>query len=280
MNSPPLTSAGDFWTTAEAAAALGVSTSSFKRWTDDGDVESVRTPGGHRRYTLLALHRFAAARGLDARRLPPLLETLPGDIPANVSLVDALLSGDGPAIRRLVVPPPGSISERAAFLDQTVGGALRHIGEMWSGGDIGVDVEHRASNLVEEALDDLRPRIPAGGRLAILACPPGEWHDLPLRMVRLVFEWSGWRTEFAGAQLPWASAHQALRRTGAAVLAYSARSADPFDHEEFTKIAAECKRRSATVIAGGEWARGGPHARRGWLRFRTLHGFEKWLRSQ
>jgi len=283
MNSkarPVVPSEGDLWTTAEASEALRVSVSSVKRWTDEGDLDSVRTPGGHRRYTLLALHRFARERGLDADRLPPALEAPPGDIPAGLSLIDALLAGDGEAIRRLVVPPPGSVSARAAFLDRVVGGSLRHIGELWKGGDIGVDVEHRASHQVEEAIDDLRPRAAAGGPLVILACPPGDLHELPLRLVRVVFEWMGWRTELAGAQLPWDSARAAVKRSGAAILAYSARSAEPFALDEFAAIVRDCRRRSTTVITGGEWARGGAHRRRGYLRFRTLHGLEKWLRTQ
>ena len=34
------------------------------------------------------------------------------------------------------------------------------------------------------------------------------------------------------------------------------------------------------VITGGSWARGGQSVERGYYRFRSLRGFEKWLRSQ
>src|ERR1043166_9611056 len=42
----------ELWTSAEVARAFRVGVSSIKRWTDEGELESVRTPGGHRRYSL------------------------------------------------------------------------------------------------------------------------------------------------------------------------------------------------------------------------------------
>jgi hypothetical protein len=58
-----------------------------------------------------------------------------------------------------------------------------------------------ASHLLGEALDGLRPEVAADAPLALLACPPGEMHELPLRFVRLVLENNGWRTELYGASL-------------------------------------------------------------------------------
>src|SRR5207253_6070005 len=123
--------------------------------------------------------------------------------PADVTLFDALLKGDAAIVRQLVNPRAGSIAQRAAFLDRVVGDALREIGERWMNGTLSVDQEHRASHLVAEAVDLLRPVPPTGGRpLALLACPPAEDHELPLRMVRLVLEWHGWPAQLAGARPP------------------------------------------------------------------------------
>ena len=122
---------GELWTSAEVAHAFRVGVSSVKRWTDDGELESVRTPGGHRRYTLDALHRFASIRGLSAAHLPPLPETVLRAVvvpPADVTLYDALATGNRDAIRHLMMPRVRAISQRAAFLDRVVGEALREIG--------------------------------------------------------------------------------------------------------------------------------------------------------
>ena len=273
---------GHLWTSAEVAHAFRVGVSSIKRWTDEGELESVRTPGGHRRYTLAALYRFASIRNLGADLLPivdqpDLFEDVP--LPADITLYDALRLGDADAVRKLCTPHVESLVQRASFLDRVIGEALREIGDRWERGDLGVDEEHRASHIISEAIDRLRPRTRRDSRLAVLACPPDELHDLPLRLVRLMLEWAGWRTEFLGAGLPWMSAHATIARTKPAIFAFSARSGDPFQSPAFDELCTSCSSAGTLVIVGGGWARGGTGGDKGYLRFRTLRGFEKWLRG-
>lgn len=273
---------GQLWTSAEVARAFRVGVSSVKRWTDEGELESIRTPGGHRRYALAAIYRFASIRNLPTTHLPRLEQTdffeeLPE--PADVSLYDALASGDTLAVRQLVTPKVENIVQRASFLDRVVGDALREIGFRWSREELTVDQEHRATHIITESLDRLRPIPRRDGPLAILACPPGEWHELPLHLVRLVFEWSGWRTDLVGAQLPWSASRSCIERARPAILGFSARTAEPFHHEEFERLATWAREQGTTVITGGEWARGGSGSGKDYLRFRTLRGFEKWLRG-
>lgn len=156
---------------------------------------------------------------------------------------------------------------------------MREIGRRWQSGELGVDQEHLASNLVIDAIDCLRPPLSRSGRLALLACPPHEWHDLPLRAARLILEWSGWRTEMMGGSLPWASAFAAVARDRPALLGFSARQADPFHFTDFQRLVDFCREHGTAVVVGGEWARGGTGASRSYLRFRTMRGFERWLRT-
>jgi MerR family transcriptional regulator, light-induced transcriptional regulator len=268
------------WTSAEVATAFRVGVSSIKRWTDEGELESVRTPGGHRRYTTVALHRFASIRGLSTEHLPPLSDprgrvAIPP--PADVTLYQSLARGNTAAVRRLVTPRVESLSKRAAFLDRVVGDALHEIGFRWERGDLTVDEEHRASHIITEAIDRLRPDM-TDGPVALLACPPDELHDLPLRLVRLVLEWAGWRTEFLGAGLPWRAAHHAIEKCPE-VIAFSSRTGDPFQYRDFDELLEACMRAGTRVVVGGEWARGGSGSVEKYLRFRTLRGFEKWLRE-
>ena len=45
-------------TASEAARHLGVSISTLRRWSDAGHVESYRTPGGQRRFSVQQLDAF------------------------------------------------------------------------------------------------------------------------------------------------------------------------------------------------------------------------------
>lgn len=270
------------WTSADVARFFRVGVSSIKRWTDEGELESVRTPGGHRRYTLPSIYRFASIRGLSMEHLPALngveaaIEIPP---PADQTLFDALINGNIDAVRKLVTPREDSLAKRAAFLDRVVGDALREIGERWSTGELGVDIEHRASHMVVDAVDRLRPPLRHTGPLALLGCPPGELHDLPLRLVRLVLEWRGWRTEFSGAAMPWASLRAAVDRARPALVTLSSRASDAFQFSDFDRFVDFCHDRGVQVAIGGEWARGGTGRIDGYFRFRTLRGFERWLRG-
>lgn len=63
----------------QAAEALGVSPARVRRWSDDGRIETHRTPGGHRRFPLEAVRRLTAERGTQAAVHPlrPPTEPLP-----------------------------------------------------------------------------------------------------------------------------------------------------------------------------------------------------------
>jgi methanogenic corrinoid protein MtbC1 len=269
---------GRLWTSAEVARAFRVGVSSVKRWTDEEELESVRTPGGHRRYMLRALHQFAAARRLPTDLLPPLEPDIDLPKPPDITLFEALVRGDAGAVRCLVTPLPDSPAKRATFLDRVIGDAMREIGDRWERGELGVDEEHRASHMLEEAIDRLRPPIADEGPLALLTCPPDEWHDLPLHLLRLCFEWSEWRTELIGANLPWESSMAAVDRAQPALLAITSRSSEAFRSAAFERLLAHCREKGVRVAVGGEWARGGAQTKRDYFRFRSLRGFERWLR--
>ena len=50
-------------TLQHAASTLGISPARLRRWSDEGRIEAVRTPGGHRRFALEAVRLLAAERG-------------------------------------------------------------------------------------------------------------------------------------------------------------------------------------------------------------------------
>ncbi|HXI11214.1 MAG TPA: B12-binding domain-containing protein [Thermoanaerobaculia bacterium] len=275
-------------TSTEVAQTLGVGVSSVKRWTGSGKFPSVRTVGGHRRYTLAGLHEFAASQNLATHRLPPLdIERYePIGQLASGELFERLLAslrkGDALRVRGYLAQLMPEGDERVEVLDRLLSPLLREIGALWQAGRLGIEEEHRASHIVADAMDRLRmPVTPLASRprRALLACPPGEWHELALRMVRLVAEWNGWETDYLGANVPWTSIAEAVRKMNPGLLLLSSRASDPFVTPSFNGIVHLCAQQNVLVAIGGSWARGGSADRRMVARFRTLKGFQKWLRS-
>jgi excisionase family DNA binding protein len=272
-----------FLTSSEVADLLGVGVSSIKRWTDGGELSTVRTPGGHRRYTPEAVRQFAASRSLRVdlpEKLAPAIESF-DEVQARESLVQALVRGAEREAEAVIRAFTALNIDRALFLDRVVGGAMKMIGDRWADRTLGVECEHRGSYMLASILD--RMRDPGGERVArsTLACPPGEQHDLPLRMVRLILEWEGWETDYLGADVPFEAATQAARERHSDVMFMSSPIADSFQTNEFLSFATSLSRRGLRVAVGGAWARGGTERRGGGvLRFRSLSGLQRWLRSE
>ena len=80
---------------------------------------------------------------------------------------------------------------------------LHELGERWRSGEASVAQEHFASNLLRARLLALARGWERGeGRTALLACAPGEQHDLPLIIFGLALRGRGWRIVFLGADTP------------------------------------------------------------------------------
>ncbi len=80
---------------------------------------------------------------------------------------------------------------------------LHELGERWAQGKMSVAAEHLASNLLRGRLASFARGWGRGvGPRAILACAPGEQHDLALLAFGIVLHRGGWRVEYLGADTP------------------------------------------------------------------------------
>jgi methanogenic corrinoid protein MtbC1 len=80
---------------------------------------------------------------------------------------------------------------------------LHDLGERWEAGTASVAQEHFASSVVRGRLLGLARGWGQGaGPLAVLACAPGELHDLPLIAFGLALRARGWRIAYLGADTP------------------------------------------------------------------------------
>lgn len=80
---------------------------------------------------------------------------------------------------------------------------LHELGERWASGAVSVAQEHFASALVRGRLLGLARGFDIGvGPRALLACPPGEQHDLGLLCFGIGLRGQGWRITYLGADTP------------------------------------------------------------------------------
>ncbi len=80
---------------------------------------------------------------------------------------------------------------------------LHDLGERWEHGEVTVAQEHFASHVLRGRLTSLSRGWGNGrGPLALLACPPGEQHDLALIAFGIALNRNGWRVGYLGANTP------------------------------------------------------------------------------
>jgi MerR family transcriptional regulator, light-induced transcriptional regulator len=90
---------------------------------------------------------------------------------------------------------------------------LHDLGERWARGEVSVAQEHFAANLVRGRLLGLARGWGQGhGPAAVLACLPGEQHDLGLLAFGITLQRRGWRIIYLGPDTPIATIHQAIGR--------------------------------------------------------------------
>ena len=197
----------------EFARRTGVSPELLRAWERRyGLLRPIRTEGGFRLYTVEDEERVARMRralddGLSAAEAArralvqePPVEGLLDD--ARGRLFIAVQNYDETTVHAVLDEALAAFALETV-LSELILPALREIGDEWERGELEVGQEHFASNIVRERLLGLARLWGRGsGPLAILACPPGERHDIGLIAFGLLLRSHGWRVLFLGADTP------------------------------------------------------------------------------
>jgi DNA-binding transcriptional MerR regulator len=204
----------------ELAKRTGVSPELLRAWEQRyGLLQPTRTPGGFRLYS--------AADEARVRRM----QSLVSDGLAAAQAARLVLSGDEPA-PQAVSPPATTLEEAAddltasldrldeqaantaldrlfaaytveAVLQEVILPYLHRLGDRWAAGEVSVAQEHFASNLLRGRLLGLAQGWGQGrGPGAILACVPGEHHELGLLAFGVALRRRGWRITYLGTDSP------------------------------------------------------------------------------
>jgi len=121
---------------------------------------------------------------------------------------------------------------------------LAELGRRWGRGEASVAQEHFASNLLRGRLLGLaRGWADARGPRAVLACAPGELHDLPLISFGLALAARGWSITYLGPDTPITTIKETLLGRERPLVVVSAVTPDRFlaVRDELTELAAEVR---------------------------------------
>ena len=206
----------------ELSRRVGVSDHLLRAWESRyGLLHPVRSPGGFRLYSEADESRIRTmqaylAEGLSAAEAaraalaggagavlgagPPAAVPVSGEYFA--ALRQALDAFDEPAAQAVLDRVLADLSVPAALRDVVLP-YLAGLGERWQRGTASVAMEHFASNIIRGRLAGLARGWGSGhGPQALLACPPGEQHDLALMMFGIVLHYQGWRIGYLGVNTP------------------------------------------------------------------------------
>src|ERR1700761_1002468 len=220
----------------ELSRRLGVSDHVLRAWESRyGLLQPVRSAGGFRLYSEAdesRVRRMQAhlARGLSgAEAAQAVLGEDNGaghgraagpdrDAPAASELSGALRQAldafDEPAAQAALDRLVSDLSVTAVLRDVVLP-YLTELGERWERGTASVAQEHFATNVIRGRLAGLARGWGGGhGPRALLACPPGELHDLALMVFGIVLHGTGWRIDFLGTNTPMGELARAAGESG------------------------------------------------------------------
>jgi methanogenic corrinoid protein MtbC1 len=222
---------------AALAQRTGVPPDTLRKWEQRYRIlQPDRTSGGQRRYSerdvarveWLCLRLRQGYRIGEAARLLGTIGVAPARSPAeHLRAIVEAVDGDDPAEIGVRLDQAFAL----LTLDDTLGAVLepllQTVGERWERGTMSVAGEHLVSEAVRSRLGHLLSD-PGGGvhGAAVLACAPGERHELGLMMAAIALRRDGWKVIYLGADTPLDAALALAQQVSARLLGLSVASAD------------------------------------------------------
>ena len=245
---------------AALAQRTGVAADTLRKWEQRyGVLRPVRTVGGQRRYTETDVQRVEwlrdrirdgwrigeAARVLDEASSAAL--EAPGEL--HDALIAAIRDSE-PQMLSAMLDQAFAVLPLQQTLTEVITPVLRWTGEAWQAGELSIAQEHAITAKVRAHLGKLLSDRRGGVHgVAVLACGPGEQHDIGLLMLAVMLRADGWRVEFLGADTPVEAALAFAKDVGASMVCISASRTESVDLLRASLFAMASP--AATLVIGG-----------------------------
>jgi len=205
---------------------LHVAETTIKRWADENVLHCVRTPGGHRKFLIQDVLRFAETNGytVSGSQPPPLSQRQVDQLEIGVhtqnyakiaSVLKAkAMQADREGLTMLLLYLTRQHIPLPVVLDNVISPGFEEIGRAWEQGELGIDREHAASHAMTEALARTTQELhrkESNKKSALCACPEGELHELGLQGLAYSLECEGWNVRYLGANTPLESISRVVR---------------------------------------------------------------------
>jgi MerR family transcriptional regulator, light-induced transcriptional regulator len=237
------------FTANEVESRTGVPATTLRQWERRyGLPNPQRASSGYRLYSqqdigCIEFMRNQISTGVPASRAAQLyVLNKPGTSPAVQQmpqsganlvsrLIEATLSGDNGRADRVLSEAHASLSVEDVLL-RVIQPTLIEIGEKWHRGEINVAHEHQASNFLRGKLHGLLELAGNSrhGPAIIVACAPGEWHEIGSLMLAIFLRRAGFRTHYLGANTPVEDLVRFAREVKAEVLMISVSNAEVLEN--------------------------------------------------
>jgi DNA-binding transcriptional MerR regulator len=213
----------------EFAQRVGVSADVLRAWERRyGLLPPRRSPGNYRLYgteeerivrevVSLRDRGVPIAEAVAAARSRWATDSIDEESEAAADRTEALLRAahagvrelDETATRQAVRDAIGALGTRRAIRDVVLP-LLKRVGDDWASGRTGVEHEHLASHAVRREVGAAGVvQADPGAPVVVLACPPGELHDIVLLCIGVLLSQRGLSIRFLGADTPYSALQKA-----------------------------------------------------------------------
>ena len=174
-----------------------------------------------------------------------------------MQFAETLLRADEKQAGAMLVQAYLSGASLTTLFDETITGAMHHIGDLWFNGSITVADEHLATRVVFGALQSLSgvvmPAQPNG--LKAMCCGiEGDLHELPVQLARILLESEGWEAQSLGPNTPLFALSDMVARQRPRLVCISARSIADLDRAtaDYNQLRKITGKLGVSVVIGGE----------------------------
>jgi MerR family transcriptional regulator, light-induced transcriptional regulator len=239
------------FTASEVETRTGIPATTLRQWERRYGVPNPeRTQSGYRMYSPLDMNCIEFIKNLildgipvsraaqlwrEAPNAQPTQDRIhPRAMPASQlveAMVLATLEGDMTRAEKILAQGHATMPVEDVVLE-IIQPTLFAIGEKWHRGEITIAHEHQATSFIKGRMLQLFEMAgsPRGGPVAVIACGPGEYHEIGALALGIFLRRAGIRTHYLGANMPIVDLARFAREVRASAVLVSCGSADSVDN--------------------------------------------------